>query len=125
MSEYMVFCVGNGRNESTGAGYQKNNMAFNKQVTTERFREISNKCKTILKDLKLELNKSNWTSEWENKVSKEQWIELSKIPEFDIDIVEKIVGFKPDITSNTVDITVEGKTVTISRESAKALNLIN
>jgi hypothetical protein len=121
MSERMIFCLGEGRLKSSGIGYQKNNMVFNKQVSKERYDAVLSQIKTIFKDLKLELNKNSWTDEWK-KVTKEQWIQLSQIAEFDIGVVEGIVGFRP---GDKVTITVEGKSIEISRESAKALNLID
>ena len=39
--------------------------------------------------MKLEI----FEDEWKKNVSKEQWVELSKIPEFDRKVVENIVGF--------------------------------
>lgn len=47
---------------------------------------------------------------------------ITSIPEFDAEIFKKITGI--DVNSDKVKITCEGKTVEISRESAKALNLI-
>lgn len=92
----MVFCLGEGNFESQGIGYQKNYHAFNKPVSKERYNEILNLVKEILKDLKLELNKNSWSDEWK-KVSREQWMELSKIPEFDKEVVEGIIGFELDL----------------------------
>ena len=96
-------------------------MAFNKKVTEERYNEIFDECRKVLKDLKLKLNKEEWSDEWK-KVTQEQWSKLSEIPEFDKEVVEGIIGFELD--NDKVEITCEGKSVEISRESAKALNLI-
>ena len=117
----MIFCLGEGVLEKQGKGYQKNFMAFNKKVTEERHNEIFDECRKVLKDLKLKLNEEEWSDEWK-KVTQEQWLKLSEIPEFDKEVVEGIIGFKLD--NDKVEITCEGKSVEISRESAKALNLI-
>src|SRR3990167_11009898 len=37
MSERMLFCLGEGKYESRGEGYQKNNRIFNIQVTSDEF----------------------------------------------------------------------------------------
>jgi len=37
MSERMIFCLGEGKYESKGDGYQKNNRIFNQQVTADEF----------------------------------------------------------------------------------------
>lgn len=41
MSENMLFCIGEGKYEAKGIGYQKNNMVFNVKVTFEEFSKIS------------------------------------------------------------------------------------
>ena len=96
-------------------------MAFNKKVTEKRHNEIFDECRKVLKDLKLKLNEEEWSDEWK-KVTQEQWSKLSEIPEFDKEVVEGIIGFELD--NDKVELTCEGKRVEISRESAKALNLI-
>ena len=48
---------------------------------------------------------------------------FTSLPGFDAQIFEEITGIDVE-ESDTVDITVEGKTKTISRQSAKELNLI-
>ena len=47
---------------------------------------------------------------------------LKSLPEFDGELFKAVTGLDTD--SSKVQITCEGKTVEISRESAKALNLI-
>ena len=89
----MIFCLGEGKWEKAGIGYQKNYHAFNKPVSVERFNQIVDLIKNdILKDSKLELNEKTWSEEWE-KVTKDQWKRISEIPEFDKDVVEGIIGF--------------------------------
>ena len=84
MSERMLFCKDQNKKEY---------YVFNKDVGRERYKTILEQVKSILKDLKLELNNETWSDEW-RKVTVEQWIEISKIPEFDKEVVEEIIGFK-------------------------------
>jgi len=42
----------------------------------------------------LQMKDENFSNEWKKNIKKEQWIELSKIPEFDRKVVESIVGFE-------------------------------
>jgi hypothetical protein len=65
-------------------------MAFNKQVTHNRFNEINVAINSILSGLKFDANKT-YTDNWK-QVTSAQWIELSKIPEFDKSVVEQITG---------------------------------
>ena len=89
----MIFCLGKGKYERQGIGYQKNHKAFNKDITEDRYKEILKQTKEILKDLKLELKDNDWEDEWK-KVTPEQWKQLSEIPEFDKEVVEGIIGFE-------------------------------
>ena len=70
--------------------------AFNKQVTEDRFYEIINLWNNLKGDFKLELENNQWTDEWK-KLPNSVWQELAKLPEWDINVVEKITGFKPNI----------------------------
>jgi len=120
MSEKMIFCLGEGRWESKGIGYQKNLMIFNKPVSEE----IYNKTKSELdsKNFKLPLAKWIDIKEIENPTTiqiqiggmlkvlsyegawKELWNELSQtdkdfftsLPNFDAEIFFKITGIKLD-----------------------------
>lgn len=97
MSEKMIFCLGEGKYESKGDGYQKNYMAFNKKVSEERYKEILNLIREdILKELKLELDKEGWPDEWK-KVTNQQWKRILEIPEADQKVIEGIIGFELDI----------------------------
>ena len=75
---------------------QKEYYVFNKQVSEERFKVIRNLWLRIKGDFTLELKDNEWEDEWK-KFPKEKWIELSKIPEFDKEVVEKIIGFDLDL----------------------------
>jgi len=104
MSERMIFCLGNGRYESQGIGYQKNYHAFNKPVTEKRWNEILKSVREIFSDLKLELKDNNWSDEWK-KVTTKQWKQLSEIPEFDKKVVEGIIGFELNLKKEeTIDL---------------------
>ena len=70
--------------------------AFNKQVTEDRFYEIKNLWYNLKGDFKLELENNEWTDEWK-KLPNSVWQELAKLPEWDINVVEEITGFKPNI----------------------------
>jgi len=73
--------------------------AFNKQVTEDRFYEIKNLWNNLKGDFKLELENNKWTDEWK-KLPNSVWQELAKLPEWDINVVEKITGFKPNIETS-------------------------
>ena len=53
MSERMLFCLGKGRYETTGDGYQKNDCIFNVQVTPEEW----DTAKKSLPEIKIQLTK--------------------------------------------------------------------
>lgn len=95
MTEHNIFCASS-KNDSPSF-QQKRFRAFNKKVGEKRYYEILKLIKhDILKDFKLELEKNTWEDAWK-KVTPEQWKRLSEIPEFDLDVVEMVVGFRPDI----------------------------
>lgn len=47
MSERMLFCLGDGKYESQGEGYHKNNRVFNVQVTEDEFNKIKSNVPSI------------------------------------------------------------------------------
>ena len=112
MSEFMIFCLGDGRFERTGAGYQKNLMAWNKPVTKDRYESIVKEVKKILSDFKLDA-RNNWKEEWQ-KVRASQWAKISKIPEFDLEITKKITGLSKIDVDEEKTIDIEGKKFTVS-----------
>ena len=65
---------------------------------------------------------SAYVEAW-GKASKEDRELTFKLPNFDIDVFKEVFGFTP-VIDDKVKIVCEGKTVMISRESAKALNLV-
>jgi len=94
----MIFCLGEGRWESKGEGYQKNYRAWNKDVSEKRYKEILKKCREILKDFKLD-TREGWTKEW-SRVRASQWKQLSEIKEFDLEITKKITGLTEILTED-------------------------
>ena len=120
----MIFCIGEDKLASNGAGYQKNNQIFNKTVTEKEFKTA----KDTLDVKKFELPIAKWIEVKEidspTTVQKqmggylktlsyeEAWVEMWKdmededkkfflsLPKFDADIFEKITGIKPEITQS-------------------------
>lgn len=141
----MIFCLGEGKYESKGDGYQKNNRVFNVQVTPEEFNEI----KSNLPNIKLPITK--WIEEKdmtdkekednENYKSlggylkilsyqeawKQAWVEMKEenktqfrnIPYFNSEIFKKITGI--NIEEEVEEMTMEdvckalGKTIKIKK----------
>ena len=116
MSEDMIFCLGNGSCESSGDGYQKNYMAWNKSVSESRYEQILKEVKEILSNFKLDA-REDWKEEWQ-KVRASQWAKLSKIPEFDLALTKKITGLSKIDVDEEKTINVEGKTFTVSELKA-------
>jgi hypothetical protein len=120
MSEKMIFCLGEGKYESKGIGYQQNYMIFNKKVSEDTY----NQTKEYLDAKNFKLPVAKWVeyknlSKYEQTSTakqldgllktlnyqdawKEMWTEMKQedkdffktIPNFDADIFEKITGIK-------------------------------
>lgn len=135
MSEKMIFCLGEGRYETKGIGYQKNLHIFNKPVTEE----VYNKTKSALNTKNFKLPIAKWIEkkdmtdiEKKNRPSytetggysktlnyqdawKEMWATLSlgdreffsTLPNFDADLFEKITGIKYEVIDTLVGQEVE------------------
>ena len=118
MSEKMIFCLGDGRWESKGEGYQKNLRVFNQDVSETRYDEV----KEILTDNQIKITLTKWTDYKElekseqtatakqlggllktfsyedawlnfwNEATREQKNCILDLPEFDADIFKKITG---------------------------------
>ena len=132
MSEYMIFCLGEGRYERKGTGYQKNHRVFNQDVSEKEYDKIKNSI-----DLKLKLTEWNestknldvysYTDAWANwwkEATQEQKESITKMEYFDKEIFTEITGIKDIDSEDEIEILVDGKKTYISRKSAKALNLI-
>ena len=118
MSEKMIFCLGDGRWESKGEGYQKNLRVFNQDVSETRYDEV----KEILTDNQIKITLTKWTDYKElekseqtatakqlggllktfsyedawlnfwNEATREQKNCILDLPEFDADIFKEITG---------------------------------
>jgi len=99
-SEYIVFGIGNGKHDDTDLGYHRKHNAFNKSVTEKRFFEIKNNVSRILSGLEFTAYKT-YAENWK-QVTNTQWIELSKIPEFDKSVVEQITGLTLNLTTEII-----------------------
>lgn len=118
MSEKMIFCVGEGKYVSSGAGYQKNLQIFNQNVTEEVFnttrsnislkgwklpiakwidiKEIKDPTSTQ-KQLGGMLKTLSYKDAWKEMyadMSKEDKQFIQRLPNFSKEIFEKITGIK-------------------------------
>ena len=143
MSEKMIFCLGEGRFESKGAGYQKNLQIFNKDVTEEVWSKT--KDNLSIKNFKLPIAKWVDIKEIEKPTTtqtqlggylktlsykdawKEMWNGMSNedkkffldLPNFDAEIFEKITGIKPELTVN-----LKGKKVKVELDGVSYTAII-
>lgn len=126
MSEYMIFCLGEGRFERKGLGYQQNNMVFNTKVTPEKFDEIKSKLPEIKishtywveeKDMTTEEKENNsqykqlggflkrisyeeaWKNWWDTASKKDRQA-IFDIPQFNAEIFKGITGIDVEVTSD-------------------------
>jgi hypothetical protein len=106
----MIFCLGGGRYENKGEGYQKNYRIFNKDVSEEVFEKAYNS----QPEFKLEVNKYGYKQAWQEAwktASKEfkQWIK--DLPNYDPEIFTKITGidFKEGLSGKEVEVKLDGK----------------
>lgn len=125
MSEKMIFCLGEGKFESKGDGYQKNNQVFNVQVTPKEFIKIKNNIPIIKlpltvwrkKDEMTQEEKDN-TSSWEQmggylktQSYEDAWAEYwASASNEDKDKILNIPYFNPAIFKEITGIDVEAKT---------------
>lgn len=140
----MIFCIGEGRYSSKGAGYQKNLMMFNKPVTENEyesarvlFRDKAFKLPVAtwidIKDideptttqkqlggyLKTLSYKDAWAILWPTLSIEDQKF-FSTLTNFDADIFERITGIKYEV-NDVEEMTMEevckalGKTIKIKK----------
>ncbi len=138
MSERMLFCLGDGKYESSGEGYQKNNRIFNKDVTSDEFDTARNtrpsfelpiakwidkddmtdeekKKYTVYKEiggyLKVLSYKDAWKEGW-SKASDEfkKWV--NGLPNFDAKIFKEITGLdiEETLVGTIAEVKIGGKT---------------
>lgn len=135
MSERMLFCLGEGRYEKKGAGYQKNNCIFNVQVTEDEWNTAKKSLPTIKipltewvdkakmtdkeKDsvsgwktmggyLKRRTYQEAWGMWWEDAAKKDKDAILA-LPHFDATIFKEITGIDVESpTGKTVKVKLKG-----------------
>lgn len=121
MSEKMIFCVGEGRWESKGKGYQKNLQIFNTDVTEAEYNKVKNALNAKSYE-RLFTKTTTYTDAW-----KEMWDGFKQedkdfftsLPHFDKDIFKEITGI--DIEEEPEEMTMEevckalGRTVKIKK----------
>ena len=108
----MIFCLGEGKYESRGEGYQKNHRVFNKDVSDKEYKETKEKIKDIkikltewIKqddsgELKVYKHEEAWKN-WLKESTEEQRQAILDIPQFDEKIFKEITGLtKKDIQGN-------------------------
>ena len=102
----MIFCLGEGRTESTGEGYQKNHRIFNKDVPVKEYNKI-------IKGLDITLQLTEWIKQesggslktykyeeawknWLDKSTEKQKQAILDIPQFDEKIFKEITGLSKE-----------------------------
>ena len=108
----MIFCLGEGKYESKGEGYQKNYRVFNKDVSEKEYEEIK-KSLGVIKikltewikqddggELKVYKHEEVWKN-WLKESTEEQRQAILDIPQFDEKIFKEITGLtKKDLQGN-------------------------
>lgn len=69
----------------------------------------------------LQMKMELFEDEWKKNVTAEQWKELAQIPEFDRDVVEKIVGFTLPLDDEPKDRNVDDVLAGLSVEDKKII----
>ena len=124
MSEKMIFCLGEGKYESKGAGYQKSLQIFNTPVSEDEY----NKTKSALSvknfkppmitqkqpcgHIRVLSYKDAWKKMW-NELSNEDKNFFFTLPHFNAEIFEKITGINPEIktlSGKEVEVKLDGVT---------------
>jgi hypothetical protein len=77
MTEYNIFCYSENYNDENSF-QQPRYRVFNTKVGKERYFELIEEIRRILKYFKIELDKNSWGEKWE-KVSAEQWKQLMEL----------------------------------------------
>jgi len=73
----MIFCLGEGKYESKGAGYQKNYQVFNQQLTKEEWNKVRSELLVIKLPLTKWVDKKDMT--YEDKENSSVWKEIGGI----------------------------------------------
>ncbi len=112
----MLFCLGEGRYETKGEGYQKNNRIFNQQVTPDEFGTANRNMpkfelpiakwieyKDLSKDEQNSTSKQlggylktlSYKDAWAESKMSDEWIKWVKaLPHFSAEIFNQITGLK-------------------------------
>jgi len=108
----MIFCLGEGKYELKGEGYQKNHKVFNRDVSEKEYKETKEK----IKDIKIKL--TEWIKQddggylkvyeygeawknWLEESTEEQRQAILDIPQFNEKIFKEITGLiKKDLQGN-------------------------
>jgi len=136
----MLFCVGDGKYESSGRGYQKNNQIFNTQLSTEEFDKIKASLPIIKISLIKWVDKNDMTKDekednasytqtggflktisyqdawqlWWNEAKQEDKNKITSCKYFDAAIFKKITGLNvskiESLSGRTVKVELDGKT---------------
>jgi len=115
MSKRMLFCLGEGRIKSQGAGYQKNNQIFNTQVTKQEWDKALNSLPEIKLDIKDGYEKG-W-SKWWWEASKKDKDAILNLPHFNKDIFKSITGIDIEpVKRNPNEIQIDGATYVLKED---------
>ena len=120
----MIFCLGEGRTVSSGAGFQKNLQIFNKPVTEDEYKKVKNALD--VKNFKLPIakwvetkdmtkdEKDNWTSHKQKGgflktlSYKDDWAEMwTSLSQEDRNFFKTIVNFDSEIFESITGIKIE------------------
>lgn len=137
MSERMIFCLGDGKYESKGEGYQKNNRIFNKDVSSDVFDKHYGSRPDFKLPVAMWVDKKDMTDDEKKKWTsyaqtggflktlsyKDAWKEgwktasdefkkwVKELPNFDADLFQEITGIEWDegIVGQTTTVEIGGK----------------
>ena len=108
----MIFCVGEGKWERKGKGYQKNHQIFNQDVTEDEYQEVKDAIdskdfklpliKQIEGYLKSQTYKDAWDEMWRD-MSQENKNFITSMIHFDKDIFKEITGIDTTVDDATAD----------------------
>ena len=94
----MIFCLGDGRCERKGEGYQKSYRVFNKDVSESEYKKIKDSLDIKIKlteykddELKVYSYEDAWSTWW-NEASKEEKEKITGLKQFDAEIFKGITG---------------------------------
>lgn len=124
MTEYNLFCWSEKHNDKNSF-QQKRYRVFNTEVTKEEYNSIFIPTHTLKFDKNEDCKtryKTAFRNMW-NKLTQTEKEKYYNIPHFNWEGFTFITGIEKD-KIDKVKLTIEGKNIYISRESAKTLNLI-